>query len=146
VGCQKYRFFFQKLRSILDLPIPKVSIYVQQPFITKADQMLSLNKEFQEISGKFQRNLLREFSLETLTSKLQNWHTLSYAEFIKELEKQKVKLTLSQKAEWETYFNQEAENARTIKTEIDTTENEIDRMVYALYGLTDEEIKIVEQK
>jgi hypothetical protein len=108
--------------------------------------MLSLNKEFQEISGKFQRNLLREFSLETLTSKLQNWHTLSYAEFIKELEKQKVKLTLSQKAEWETYFNQEAENARTIKTEIDTTDNEIDRMVYALYGLTEEEIKIVEQK
>jgi hypothetical protein len=31
-----------------------------------------------------------------------------------------------------------------IKNEIDATDKEIDKMVYALYGLTEEEIKIVE--
>ena len=116
----------------------------QQPFIAKANQMLSLNKELQEATAKFQRSLVREFSLESLSSKLQNWHTLSYAEFIKELDKLKVKLSLHQKAEWESYFRQEADNARTIKTQIDSTDREIDRMVYELYGLTEEEIGIVE--
>ncbi|MEI6489368.1 MAG: TaqI-like C-terminal specificity domain-containing protein [Bacteroidota bacterium] len=116
----------------------------QQPFITKADQMLSLNKELQDVSGKFQRNLIREFSLAALTTKLQNWYKLDYVEFIKELEKQKVKLSLHQKAEWETYFDQEVDKACTLKSQIDTTDREIDAMVYALYGLTEEEIRIVE--
>jgi len=126
------------------LPIPNILLSNQQPFIAKADQMLSLNNELQEVSGKFQRNLKREFSLDILSSKLQNWHSLSYAEFVKELEKLKVKLSLHQKAEWESYFQQEVDNARTIKSEIDSTDREIDRIVYELYGLTEEEIGIVE--
>ena len=129
---------------ISKLPIPNIPLSDQQPFIAKADQMLSLNKELQEVNGKFQRNLIREFSLDTLSSKLQNWHSLSYAEFIKELEKLKVKLSLHQKAEWETYFQQETDKARTIKTEIDRTDREIDQLVYQLYELTEEEILIVE--
>jgi hypothetical protein len=33
---------------------------------------------------------------------------------------------------------------KEIKKEIDKTDREIDKMVYELYGLTDEEIEIVE--
>lgn len=116
----------------------------QQPFIEKADQMLSLNKELHEVSQKFQRALEREFELDSLPKKLQDWYLLSFAEFIKELEKKKVKLSLSQKAEWETYFLQEAHKALELKTQINTTDKQIDQMVYELYGLTPEEIEIVE--
>ncbi|HEX5742305.1 MAG TPA: hypothetical protein VFY09_00220, partial [Flavobacteriaceae bacterium] len=79
-----------------------------------------------------------------LSKKLQDWYLLSYGEFIKELEKKKVKLSLSQKAEWETYFLQEAKKAQDLKTTIDTTDKQIDQMVYELYGLTEEEISIIE--
>ena len=106
--------------------------------------MLSLNKELQDISAKFQRNLQREFSLETLSKKLQNWYELSFAEFLKELAKAKLNLTLSQKAEWEDYFLAEQQKAISIKSQIDQTDKEIDQMVYELYGLTEEEIEIVE--
>ncbi|MDP2891032.1 MAG: hypothetical protein Q8P34_18950 [Bacteroidota bacterium] len=58
--------------------------------------------------------------------------------------KKKVKLTLSEEAEWEDYFLQESKKAIEIKTRIETTDQEIDQMVYALYGLTEEEIKLVE--
>ena len=128
------------------IPIPdNFNSEAQQPFIAKADQLLLLNTKLQNDSGKFQRNLKREFKLNTLPTKLHNWYLLSYGEFIKELDKLKVKLTLSQKADWEYYFDKEAEIARTIKAQIDSTDAEIDRMVYALYNLTDDEIKIVEQ-
>ena len=116
----------------------------QQPFIEKADLMLSLNKQLQETSQKFQRNIQREFNLEKLSAKLENWVQLSFNEFLKELEKSKVKLTLSQKAEWEDYFIQESKRALEIKHQIDTTDKQIDPMVYELYGLSEEEIKIVE--
>ena len=86
----------------------------------------------------------REFGLLSLTGKLQNWHDLSYADFLRELAKAKVSLTLSQKAEWEEYFTAEKQKALNLKQQIAATDNEIDRMVYELYGLTEKEIRIVE--
>jgi len=107
--------------------------------------MLLFNKEVHEVSQKFQRALEREFGLDSLPKKLQDWYLLSFTEFIKELEKKKVKLSLSQKGEWEDYFLQESKKALELKNNIDTTDKEIDQMVYELYGLTNEEIKIVEK-
>ncbi len=127
------------------IPIKKISLKQQQPFVEKADQMLSLNKELQEISEKFQRNLQREFSLETLSKKLQNWYELSFADFLKELAKAKINLSLSQKAEWEDYFLAEQKRALDCQSKVHTTDKEIDQMVYELYGLTEEEIEIVEK-
>jgi hypothetical protein len=97
-----------KINQLQQIPIPTISNEAQQPFILKADLMLSLNKELQELSQKFQRSLQREFSLDDLPKKLQNWFDLSYAEFLKELQKKKVSLSLQQKAEWEDYFSRKA--------------------------------------
>jgi len=126
-----------------NLPIKNIPLEQQQPFIEKADQMLSLNKELQEISGKFQRNLQREFSLEKLSKKLESWFDFSYDDFLKELKKLKVDLTLSQKAEWEDYFLQEKTKALDCQSNIQSTDKEIDQMVYELYGLSEEEIGVV---
>ena len=131
------------INPIISIPIV-ADLNREKKIIEKADQMLSLNKELQELSAKFQRNLQREFSLETLSKKLQNWYELSFAEFLKELAKAKLNLTLSQKAEWEDYFLAEQQKAISIKSQIDQTDKEIDQMVYQLYGLTEEEIKIIE--
>jgi type II restriction/modification system DNA methylase subunit YeeA len=60
------------------------------------------------------------------------------------LAKKKVKLSLSQEAEWEDYFMEESKKALALKSQIDTTDKTIDAMVYELYGLTEEEIAIVE--
>ena len=104
-----------------------------------------LNKLFLDESQKFQRTVKRKFEIEELPKKLQDWYLLSYAEFIKELAKKKVKLSLSQEAEWEDYFLQEQQKALDLKATIDATDKAIDAMVYELYGLTDEEIEIVEK-
>jgi hypothetical protein len=90
-------------------------------------------------------NPLENNSLETnLPKKLQDWYLLSYADFIKELGKLKIKLTLSQEAEWEDYFTNEATKVTAIKAQIETTDKAIDYMVYELYELSKEEIEIVE--
>ena len=106
--------------------------------------MLSLNKELQEQSQKFQRSLERKFALTDLSKKLYDWYLLSYDEFIKELAKKNIKLSLSEEAEWENYFTSEAKKALDLKAQIEKTDKEIDQMVYALYELTEDEIKIVE--
>lgn len=137
---------FPKIKGyqLKQLPIKVLAKENQTPFIEKADLMLSLNKDLQEQSQKFQRTIQRKFELEDLPKKLQDWYLLSYAEFVKELAKKKIKLSLSQEAEWEDYFNTEATKVNIIKNQIETTDKEIDLMVYELYGLSSEEIRIVE--
>ena len=126
--------------SVYIHPINKILI------IQKADIMLSLNQELKDVSQKFHRTLERKFELKELPKKLQEYYLLSYSEFIKELGKKKIKLSLSDEAEWEEYFLQETKKALELKSKIDTTDKEIDQMVYKLYDLTDDEIKIVEGK
>ncbi|MHB9140856.1 MAG: Eco57I restriction-modification methylase domain-containing protein, partial [Paludibacter sp.] len=136
IGAQKVR----------ELPIKDIDISNQLPFIENVDKMLTFTKEMEEASQKFQRMLQRKFDLEELSGKLQNWYLLSYKDFIAELGKKKVKLTLAQEAEWEEYFHAEQAKALEIKKQIDDTDKEIDSMVYGLYGLTEEEVGIVEGK
>ncbi len=116
----------------------------QEPFVSKASKMLLLTKQLNTVSQKFQRMLQRKFGMEDLPGKLQNWYTLTYKDFVTELGKKKIKFTLAQEAEWEDYFSAEQTKALEVKNLIDTTDREIDRMVYELYELTEEEIKIVE--
>ncbi len=63
----------------------------------------------------------------------------------KENETEFSKLSLNEEAEWMGYFNEQKQKAQELKAEIDKTDNEIDQMVYELYGLTEEEINIVEE-
>lgn len=130
--------------KMVNVPIPNISTEQKHPFIEKADQMLILNKDLQELVQKFQRIIQRKFELEELPKKLQDWYKLPYTEFIKELAKKKVKLSLSQEAEWEDYFMQESKKALELKATIDATDKSIDAMVYELYGLNEEEIALVE--
>lgn len=133
-----------KIIYIDPLPIQTLSKSKQVPFEEMTDKMLLIKKQIQEVSLRFQRTLQRKFDLTDLPKKLQDWYLLSYTEFIKELAKKKTKLSLSDEAEWEDYFNQESKKGLDLKTQIDKTDKEIDTMVYELYGLSEEEIKIVE--
>lgn len=137
---------FPKIKGyqLKELPIKKISLEAQQPFIEKADKMLFLNKNLQELSQKFQRLLTRKFELEKLTTKLQDWYLLKFSEFVKELKKLKIKLSLKEEMEWEEIFLEKKEEAEKVKNEIEMTDKEIDGMVYELYGLSEEEIKIIE--
>ena len=125
-------------------PVPQANEEQTTKLARYATDRAQLTADLQTLCAKFTRNLQREYNLEKLSAKLENWFQLSFNEFLKELEKSKVKLTLSQKAEWEDYFLQESKKALAIKHQIDTTDKEIDQMVFRLYGLTDDEIKIAE--
>ena len=81
--------------------------------------------------------------------KLSTWYTLEFIDFIKELNKaikaaKGKPLTKKDEFEWMELFEENKKKALELKSQIDHTDKEIDRMVYELYGLTEEEIQIVE--
>ncbi|MBM2816660.1 MAG: methylase [Ignavibacteria bacterium] len=116
----------------------------QQPFITLADTMLEKKKELHQIRNAFLEFVIGQFVITKQSTKLQDWYILSFEDFLKELEKAKVKLTATQKFDLNPLFEREKTKALEIKLIIDKTDKEIDKMVYEIYGLTEEEIKIVE--
>ena len=77
---------------------------------------------------------------------LENWPGLEFKGFLAELKKAKVSLTLAEEAEWLTYFTAEKAKAQALQAQIAKTDKEIDALVYQLYGLTEEEIAVVEGK
>ncbi|HLF47082.1 MAG TPA: TaqI-like C-terminal specificity domain-containing protein [Chitinophagaceae bacterium] len=150
-------FYFRYVNNEFDALFPKIRVaefkklplkitnkQQQLPFIAKADIMLAKNKELQELKQQLLQLLQSNFPAVQLNKKLEQWPSLSFAEFLKELSKQKIKPALPQQAEWMGYFDQQKTQALALQTVIDTTDKEIDAMVYALYGLSAEEIKIVE--
>jgi hypothetical protein len=64
--------------------------------------------------------------------------------FLCDLKKSKVKLSLAEEAEWMAYFNEQKAKAQALQADINRLDREIDALVYELYGLTEEEIRIVE--
>ncbi|MBL7138653.1 MAG: hypothetical protein ISS17_07765 [Bacteroidales bacterium] len=47
--------------------------------------------------------------------------------------------------EWMEVFETKRAEIQSLQSQIDKTDREIDRIIYELYGLTEEEIKIVER-
>lgn len=130
--------------SMEKIPLNKNFNYYESSLSEKANIMLSKNKELQELKTKFTKLLSSKYTELNITNKLADWSELDFKAFVRELEKQKIKLSLSDQAEWLDYFEKEKAKAQEIKAIIDKTDKEIDNMVYLLYGLTDEEIRIIE--
>lgn len=138
-------YFRFKTKYLEPFPLPKLNdIEKQNPFIEKVNFIITKTADFQKILIQFIELLKNKFEIEKPSTKLQNWCDLDFKDFLKELKKAKMKLSLSEEADWMQYFNEQKEKAQTIKSEIEKTDKEIDRRVYELYGLTEEEIKIVE--
>ncbi len=105
---------------------------------------LDMHDEFQTLKTQFLTLLQSKVALEKPNGKLQNWYVLEFKEFVKELAKAKIILSLTETNEWLPFFAEQKKKAMELKNEIEKTDKEIDRMVYALYELTEEEVKIVE--
>jgi len=130
------------------IPIPEINN--QEALEAKTDGIIALTSQVQKVENSFLKYLQSQFNIEKINKKLQNWHELEFDDFIKELNKA-IKTTGGEKLskidemEWMELFETKKAEVKSLKVEIDKTDKEIDQMVYELYGLTEEEIKIVEE-
>ena len=117
----------------------------KKPFIKKANLMIYLNKEFNKERSKFLGRTSSFFGIDKTSNKIGSFWNLSFDEFQKEIYRlSKKKLSLKEQDEWEDYFNEYKKDILNLRQKIWDTDEKIDQLVYELYDLTDEEIKIVE--
>ena len=151
-------YFRFKTKYLEPFPLPVIPENSKK-FIDKVDDQLTTTNNFNSIVAQFEMFFDNQFSLQKTTKKLQNWYELDFGEFIKELSKaikkinrDRVKedleplkeLTKKDEFEWMELFEENKKKAVNLQQQIDETDRKIDQMVYELYGLTEEEIQIVE--
>ena len=127
--------------ELASLPIPHLDNPIE--FAALADSMLSLNSQLQEKRSSFLQSLSDNFDGVKITSALQQFDTMDFKGLMAELKKQKIRIPVKEQEEWKDYFNDRVAECQELSAQIKTTDNEIDNRVFDLYGLTEEERRIV---
>ncbi len=130
--------------KMVNVPVPLLSEAQKQPFIQKATEILLLNKQFKGL----QSNLIQVFEdnfKKKLSKKSLNWAKMEWSGFLDELKKAKIDIPLREQMKWKGFFVEEKTQTTSVLEKTKRLEDEINTMIYALYDLSAEEIKMVEQ-
>ncbi|MBM3625907.1 MAG: hypothetical protein FJX16_11430, partial [Alphaproteobacteria bacterium] len=80
-----------------------------------------------------------------LTGRLENWHALTFAEFRAAVKQAfRVDIPLKERADWETHLAENGARVLGLTSDIEGAERDIDKIVYALFDLTPDEITLLE--
>ena len=138
----KSREYFNKPLSLI--PIVCTDFKTQNAISDKVESIISDNDNYLKKINRFLKRLTDNLNIEKPSKKLESFYKYDFKTFVTELKKKKVILSLTQQDEWEDYFKAYTTEINTLQAEINQIDREIDKMVYELYGLTEDEIKIVE--
>jgi type I restriction-modification system DNA methylase subunit len=131
------------LADIRTIPIRKAGNENQKELDKRAKEISRQFSILYQVEESLTKLIISKFNIKP-SKNLQNWPSLDFKGFLAELKKKKVKLTLEEEAEWMDYFNKKKAEALALQAEIDRLDREIDEMVYDLYGLSEEERRVVE--
>lgn len=144
----------QELISFLDLQLKNNrSDVIHDILAFLAGQMIEMNKTKNEEIKGFLKWHEREigYEIDELTGKtaIKDYHKFGFETLLTALKKNKQKLSIDPSSrkfqeKLEKHFKESKSVLAPLKNKIKATDNLIDQIVYRLYGLTDEEITIVE--
>ena len=115
----------------------------QQDFAEKTELQMKQVEALQQKRHRFIHRLQENLGVQKITATLERFDEADFNTVLAELKKQKISLTLTQQDEWEEYFNQYKTDCNTLTAQIAATDKDIDDMVYQLYDLTEDEIKVM---
>ncbi|MQP52695.1 MULTISPECIES: DNA methyltransferase [unclassified Flavobacterium] len=147
ISTKKQGGYYSYLNRFLEeIPISKKSNSKLKELSVK---LQLLHEDFNKIEVSLLSFIEKRMEGINLSEKILGWVDLSYVDFISELNKclkaSKLEMfTAKQEFEWMDLFEDNKKNALILKNEIAKIDKTIDQIVYELYGLSDEEISIVE--
>lgn len=136
-------YFRYKTEYLEPFPIPKLEHLEQQkPFIEKADQLIELTNRFHDTKEIFTEWLITNFKMEKSKSKFNDVHKMTKEKLLDTL-----KLAKADLSDISLYSNLIKNHGSLIKTYLDlqSLEQEANYMVYKLYGLNNDDIRIIEE-
>ncbi len=143
---------YKQIIECAETYLPNMSDVIYNLLAYLAEQMIKMNKKKNEEIKGFLKWFEREIGLEIsgLLNKIviKEYHEHDFNQLIEILKRNRSKLSIDPsdrktQEKLEDQFTQSISILEPLKTKITATDDLIDEIVYKLYGLTEEEIKIV---
>jgi hypothetical protein len=131
--------------QITKLPIADSPPEVQAALAKCADQMILLNNKLNEAISNAANFIKSKYGIAKLPIKLREFHSLDDKEFLEEIKKARLRLSLKEEQRLIEWFGQAKADITAISDDINALDRTIDCEVYRLYGLNQDEIAIVEE-
>ncbi len=109
-----------------------------------ARELVSKSERLHELSTTFVRYVSRNYQLDNISKRLEEWFKYPFNELLKELKKSKAELPYTEQTELEKIFSVEREKCIQINIRVLTLEKELNNEVYKLYNIDKTEIELVE--
>ncbi len=134
-------YFEVKPQYFAQVPVPEIDVASRESIEHLVNQILEKATELGLSSNRLKQLVSNEFTINTWPTKLNKWWHLDFSDFIKSL---KLKLSLQQKDELLSLFEKYRNECLELDNTIKQSEREINDLVYQLYNLTEDEIKMIE--
>ena len=138
-----------RVQYVETLPVPVVAPIIRQLLEELAQKAQHAAENHRDLLASFRRRILTDLApggaSAKLTKKLANWQELDFKTFHNEVKKQfKQTIPLVERDDWQKLFESNKSKIAALSTEIAQHEKAIDQVVYDLFGLTNEEITLIE--
>ena len=137
-------FRYKKI-FIEQLPIKTTDSYTENILADLIDQILLYNKNFVEETDSFQEFLIEMMDVQKISTKLENYFNLSLNRFLKEVKKQNGNINDENlKDSLIKRYKYSCEKLKQLQSDILILETKMNKMIYSIYNLNEEEIEIIE--
>jgi len=136
--------FTFKYDTVAEFPLKIFTETEQQLILQKVDEIIELHKDIQENRTKLLNRIKQNFKFKP-TTKLSEISNYDFKTLIEELKKQNITLTINQQDEWDLYFTENRNKIVQDTEQAKMLDKQIDKLVYEIYNLTQEEIDLIEK-
>jgi len=139
-----HRLFSQYVET---LPIPAANETQRAEIAQLAEACQRAAEARRDCQTAFRHRIsdLAALGVVKLNTKLNNWWLLDFAAFRAEVKKQfKQDIPLAERNDWEAYFNLQRDLVQNATQQITQHETALNRLVYALFSLSEAEIMLIE--
>ena len=139
--------FYQVLGHMLEkLPIPPATPEQKTKIGELAQRCQTLTEARYKLEKDTRLTFEEDLNIKKFTQKLEKWWALEFKAFSDELLKSnKIEIDNKKRAKLRDFFNAEKEQRADLDLQIRTLEKELNALVYQLFDLNDEEIRLVEK-
>jgi hypothetical protein len=139
----------QKIQFIRNLPIPQLTAEQQNQISRLSHQLTCIAQNRYRVRRDMAQRVKNDLGTNQskITDRLDEWWQLDWQGFRDEVRKSfKQEIPIKERAEWQEFFQEQRNEIGWLTAEIVRLEEELNTAVYAVYGLNEEEIALIEQE
>ena len=134
---------YKRFKKVFMTKIPYVDAIGDSEIADLVKLSIDVSNKVTELENKMVTFIVKRFGLKTVSPKIEEWYLTSLEEFLKELKKQKVKLSQLEAFELNDLIEVKKEELKEIIRQWDSIHTKIDEKVTSLYGITVEEKNLI---